>query len=99
MSKPVVSIRTYTFTWLALLALALATTLIGFLDLGPFSMGIAILIASTKAALIVAYFMHARFENKLVWVIIAAGIVWFLIMVSNTVGDYISRGWLPFPGR
>jgi cytochrome c oxidase subunit IV len=99
MSKPVVSIRTYTLTWLALLALVLATTLIGFLDLGPFSMGIAILIATAKAALIVAFFMQARYEAKIIRVIIAAGVVWFLIMVSNTIGDYVSRGWLPFPGK
>lgn len=94
MKQPVVSIRTYTLTWLALLALALATTLIGFLDLGPFSMGIAILIATAKAALVVAVFMHGRYESKLVRVIIAAGVIWFLIMISNTLGDYISRGWL-----
>ncbi len=99
MSKPVASIRTYTLTWLALLLLALATTLIGFLDLGPFSMGIAILIATTKAALVVAFFMHGKYEHKVVRVIIGAGVVWFLIMVSNTVGDYVSRGWLPVPGK
>jgi cytochrome c oxidase subunit 4 len=99
MKQPVVSIRTYTLTWLALLLLALATTLIAFLDLGPFSMGIAILIATAKAVLIVAFFMHGRYESKLIHVIIAAGAIWFLIMISNTLGDYITRGWLPFPGK
>jgi cytochrome c oxidase subunit IV len=99
MKAPVVSIRTYTLTWLALLALALATTLIGFLDLGPFSMGVAILIATAKAALVVAFFMHGKYESKVVRIIIAAGVVWFLILVSNTVGDYITRGWLPVPGK
>ncbi|HEY3455374.1 MAG TPA: cytochrome C oxidase subunit IV family protein [Bryobacteraceae bacterium] len=97
--KPIVSIRTYTFTWLALLILALLTTLIGFLDLGPFSMGIAIVIATAKACLIVAFFMHARYESKLIRVIIAAGVVWFLIMVSLTANDYVTRGWLPFPSK
>ena len=99
MKQPVVSIRTYTLTWLALLALVLITTLIGFLNLGPLTMGIAILIATTKAALVVAFFMHGKYESKLVRIIIAAGVVWFLIMVSNTVGDYITRGWLPVPGK
>jgi cytochrome c oxidase subunit 4 len=99
MKEPVVSIRTYTFTFLALLALVLMTTLIGFLNLGPFTMGIAILIATCKAALVVAFFMHGKYESKTVHVIIAAGVVWFLIMVSNTLGDYITRGWLPVPGK
>lgn len=99
MKQPVVSIRTYTLTWLALLALAAATTLIGFIDLGPLSFPIAILIATSKAALIVAFFMHGAFEPKLIKVVIAAGIVWMIFMLVNTVGDYISRGWLPFPGK
>ncbi len=99
MKQPVVSIRTYTFVWLALLALALITTLIGMLNLGPFTMGIAILIATTKAALVVGYFMHGKYESKVVWVVIAAGVVWFLIMVTNTLGDYVTRGWLPVPGK
>jgi len=99
MREPVVSLRTYTLTWLALLGLALATTLIGLLNLGPFSMAVAILIATAKAALVVAFFMHGKYESKLVRVIIAAGVVWVLILVSNTLGDYITRGWLPVPGK
>ena len=99
MKAPVVPIKIYVFTWLALLALALTTTLIGFIDLGPFSMGIAILIATAKACLIVSFFMHGLYESKIIRVIIAGGVIWFLIMVSNTLGDYATRGWLPFPGK
>jgi cytochrome c oxidase subunit 4 len=99
MKSPVVSIKTYTFTWLALLVLALVTTLIGFLNLGPFSMGIAILIATVKACLIVAFFMHGLYEARLIQIMIAAGVIWFLIMVSLTIGDYATRGWFPFAGK
>ena len=79
--------------------LALVTTLIGRLDLGPFNMPIAVLIATAKAALIVAFFMQAKHESKVVHIIIAAGVVWFLILMTNTLGDYVTRGWLPFPGK
>lgn len=96
---PTVSRKTYALTWLTLLALTLITTLIGFLNLGPFSMVLAVTIAAMKAALIAAFFMHALFEAKLVRVVIAAGVVWFLIMVSLTLGDYFTRGWLPYPGK
>jgi cytochrome c oxidase subunit IV len=99
MKPPIVSIRKYTFVWIGLLALALSTTLIGFINLGPFSMGIAILIATAKACLIVAFFMHGLYESKLIRVIIAAGVIWLLIMVTLTLGDYSTRGWLPFPGK
>ncbi len=99
MKQPVVSRKKYAFTWLGLLALALITTLIGLLDLGPFNMIIAITIATIKASLIAAFFMHALYESKVVRVILAGGVIWFLIMVSLTLGDYMTRGWLPFPGK
>jgi cytochrome c oxidase subunit 4 len=99
MKPPVVSRKTYALTWLALLALALVTTLIGMLDLGPFNMIIAITIALIKASLIAAFFMHALYESKLIRVIVAGGVVWFLIMLTLTMSDYASRGWLPFPGK
>ena len=99
MTGPSVSIRTYTFTWLSLLVLTLITTLIGFVDLGVFTMIIAVGIATLKAAIIAAIFMHALFEAKLVRVVIAGGVVWFLILVTLTMGDYITRGWVPFPGK
>lgn len=94
MTEPVVSRKTYLFTWLGLLALTLLTTLISFLDLGPFSMVIAVAIAVAKASLIVLFFMHAFYEFKLVRVIVAGGIIWFLILTGLTMNAYISRGWL-----
>jgi len=96
---PAVSRRTYLFTWLTLLGLTLLTTLLGFINMGPFSIVIAVALAAIKAALIAGFFMHALFEGKLVRVAIAAGVIWFLIFVSLTLGDYITRGWLPFPGK
>ena len=99
MSAPRVSIRRYGFVFAALLLLALFTTLIGMLDLGPFNMVIAVTIALMKASLIAAFFMQALYEGKIVRIIIAGGVVWFLIMVTLTLADYMSRGWLPFPGK
>ncbi len=99
MSAPAVSRKTYIFTWLGLLGLTLLTTLIGFINMGPFSMVVAVAIATMKAALIVGFFMHALYEKALVRVILAGGVIWFLILVSMTMTDYITRGWLPWPGK
>jgi len=96
---PTVSRKSYALTWLGLLGLTLLTTLLGFIDMGPFNMMAAVGIAAVKAALIAGIFMHALFEGKLVRVVIAAGVMWFLIFVIWTAGDYITRGWLPFPGK
>ena len=99
MAGPVVSAKTYFLNYLALLALTLTTTLLGFLDLGWGSMFLAVAFAVAKATLIAAFFMHALMESKLVRVVIAGAVVWFLILVTLTLGDYVSRGWLPFPGK
>ncbi len=99
MSGPVVSRKTYVFTWLGLLGLTLLTTLLGFINMGPFSMVAAVGIATMKAALIAGFFMHALYDSKLVRVIICGAVIWFLILVSLTLGDYMTRGWLPWPGK
>ncbi|MBV8052667.1 MAG: oxidase [Acidobacteriaceae bacterium] len=99
MTGPKVSVRRYTLVFGVLLLLALSTTLIGMLNLGPFNMVVAITIAAAKAALIAAFFMQALYESKIVRIVITGGIVWFLIMETLTLGDYMSRGWLAFPGK
>lgn len=99
MAEPIVSRKGYLVTWLALLGLTLITVLIGFVDMGPFSMTVALIIATLQAALIASFFMQALFEFMLIRVAIAAGIVWILIMMTLMLTDYITRGWLPVPGK
>jgi len=99
MSRPIIPARTYLLTWAGLLALTLLTSLLGLVDMGQFSVIVAVLIAAIKASLIAAFFMHALYESKLVWAILGGGLVWFLILFSLTLGDYITRGWLPVPGK
>ena len=99
MSQPAVHPKKYLLVFAALLVIVAATTLIGRIDLGPFNMPLAILFATSKAVLIAAVFMQAKFESRLIHVIIAAGVVWMLMLMSNTLGDYLTRGWIPFPGK
>lgn len=94
MSEPTASRTQYAFTWGALLLLTLITTLVAMVDLGVFNMVIAVALATLMACLIAGVFMHAIFEGKLVKVVIAGAIVWFLIMMTLTVTDYMTRGWV-----
>ncbi len=93
MAEPVVSRKTYLFTFGTLLSLTLLTTLLGFLDMGPFNTVVALAIAAMKAALIAVFFMHLLKEATLVRVVVTAGVLWFLILISLTMSDYISRSW------
>ena len=91
--EPIVSKKTYALTLLALLLLTLLTVLLGFIDMGPLNMVVAVTIAALQASLIASFFMHALYESKLVRIVLAGGVIWFLILISLTLSDYISRGW------
>lgn len=100
MSAPKLSLRTYLLTWAGLLALTLTTSLVGLVDLGHFTPALAVVFAIAKATLILLFFMHACCDTRLIRVVIAAAVLWILIMISLTVGDYVTRGWLlPFSGK
>lgn len=99
MASTVVSARKYLFTYVALLVLTLATTLVAYVDLGWATMLIAILFALAKATLIASIFMHVLYEGKLVKLVIAGAVIWFVILVSLTINDYLTRGWIGFGGK
>ncbi|MGE5648095.1 MAG: cytochrome C oxidase subunit IV family protein [Acidobacteriota bacterium] len=87
--------RTYVVVFIALLALALATTGIAFFDLGRMNTVLAMTIAIVKAVLVILFFMHVRYEGKLTLVFAIAGFCWLAIMLMLTASDYMTRGWLP----
>ena len=61
-----------------------------YVDLGVWNPVIALAIATTKAVLVVLFFMHVKYSTKLT---IVAGIFMFLVLISMTLTDYISRAW------
>ena len=56
---------------------------------------IALIIATTKTALVMLVFMHLRHSTKLTWVIAGAGFIWLCIMITFTFADYLSRTAIP----
>jgi cytochrome c oxidase subunit 4 len=94
----IVPLKTYFRIFAALIILALATTGFAFLDLGRFNTILAMLIAVTKATLVVLFFMHVKYEGRLTLVFAIAGFCWLAIMLILTASDYLTRGWLPAPG-
>lgn len=77
-----------------MLLLAL-TWAIGYVNLGPFNLVVALAIAITKAMLVVLFFMHIKGSNRLLHLAAVGGVLWLLIMLTLTLSDYISRGWNP----
>jgi cytochrome c oxidase subunit IV len=97
MTHEAVSRRVYFLVFAALLALTALTVIVTFFELGRFNLVIALLIAGTKATLVVWFFMHLRQSSPLTRIFIASGILFFLILIAFTFSDYISRTWLPTP--
>jgi cytochrome c oxidase subunit 4 len=66
---------------------------VSYVDLGIWNPIIALAIATTKAMLVVLFFMHVKYSTRLTKLTVAAGIFLFLVLISMTMADYISRAW------
>jgi cytochrome c oxidase subunit IV len=72
-----------------------ATWAIAFVDLGKWNPVIALTIAVIKAVLVILFFMHVYYSNKLTKLTVAAGFFWLLIMITMSLSDYTTRDFLP----
>ncbi len=98
MKDHIVPVRTYVAIFLALIVLTWVTTAIAYIDLGPFNVYVALTIAVIKATLVVLFFMHVKYSERVTKIYVAAGFFWLIIMIGMTLVDYISRTWLPTNG-
>jgi cytochrome c oxidase subunit 4 len=89
----IVGPKVYVIILFALLVGTALTVWASFIDLGPWNPVIALAIATTKAMLVVLYFMHVKYSTKLTKLTVFAGIFMFLVLISMTLADYISRAW------
>ena len=83
----------------ALMAMTFLTVQASFLDLGQFGLSVALAIAAVKATLVITWFMHVKYSNRLIALGIVGGFVWFLLLIGVVFSDYLSRGLLPYPGK
>jgi cytochrome c oxidase subunit IV len=99
MPEHVDSVKTYVLVFVALIFLTVATTAVSFVDLGPFSVVVALTIACVKMLLVALFFMHVRHSTKLTRLVLAGGLMWLGILLLLTLSDVLTRGWLGVPGR
>ena len=90
--------RLYVGIFLALMIFTALTVWVAFFDLGAFNTVVALIIAITKATLVVLYFMHVRYSSGLTALVVMSGVFWLAVMIVFTMSDVVSRGWLGFPG-
>jgi cytochrome c oxidase subunit 4 len=83
----------YTYVFITLLIMTGVTAGVAFVDLKWANPVIALAIACFKAVVVILFFMHAAYQSRLIKMTIAAGFFMFLVLVSMTMTDYISRAW------
>jgi cytochrome c oxidase subunit 4 len=94
MSEKTDSVTTYTVVFVALLVLTLMTTAVAYVDLGPFSVVVALAIAVIKMLLVALFFMHLRHSTWLTRIVVAAGLLWLGILIALSLSDFVSRTWI-----
>jgi cytochrome c oxidase subunit 4 len=94
MSTHIVPKTVYFAIFGTLMILTGLTVWVAFHDLGPWNIVVALAIAVTKGSLVVLYFMHVRYSDRLTWVVVIAGFFWLVILLALTMSDYFSRSWL-----
>ncbi len=83
----------YTYVYVALLICTGLTAGVAFLDLHWANPVIALGIATFKAVIVILFFMHAAYQSRLIKMTIGAGFFMFLVLITMTLTDYISRAW------
>jgi cytochrome c oxidase subunit 4 len=99
MSEPVshehhvVGPKTYVSILVLLLVMTAVTTGAAFINMGVFSPIVALAIACFKAVMVILFFMHIRYSSKVMMLTVGAGFFTFLVLITMTLCDYISRSW------
>jgi len=89
----IVTPAVYGMVFVSLLIGTALTVLAAYKDLGIFNPVVALAIACTKAVIVILFFMHVKYQSKLVKLTVASGFFTFLVLITMTLSDYVSRAW------
>jgi cytochrome c oxidase subunit 4 len=99
MHEHIDSVKTYAIVFIALLLLTLATSEVATIDLGALNVVMALAIAVVKMLLVALFFMHLRHSSILSKLVVGSGLLWLAILLILSLGDFVTRAWLPVPGK
>lgn len=87
----IVSFANQLKVWIALLLLTWLTVTIAYIDFGNLTLSIALIIASVKSTIVLTYFMHLKFDSKILTLFLVLVIVIFAVFIGLTFFDYALR--------
>lgn len=79
--------------WLGLILLTVMTVLVSVMGISlvAFSVVTALLIATAKAVVVANYFMHLKYDNKVLKILFGVTMLLFIVFIGFTAIDYITR--------
>jgi cytochrome c oxidase subunit IV len=93
MASHILPKRVYYTIFAILMFCTYLTVQIAFLDLGAMNIVAALAIAVFKATLVILFFMHVKYSPKLTWAVVIGSIFWLGILLTLTLGEYLTRAW------
>lgn len=85
------SYTTLILVWVGLLALTSITVSVAGLDLGAYTLFVALLIAAIKSFLVINVFMHIKYEEKIFKVFLLISGFTLAVIFILTFSDFIYR--------
>jgi cytochrome c oxidase subunit 4 len=87
----IVPYKTFLVIWIALLILTGVTIAVAQYNLGPLNIWVALGIATLKAGLVVAVFMHMKYETRLFQLALFSALAILAIFIGLTFVDVLYR--------
>lgn len=87
--------KTYFIIWAILMVLTIVTVYVSYVDFGMMNIVIAMVVASTKAALVALFFMHLKFEDSITWVFALFPLSLLFLLIGMTILDTFTRVVVP----
>lgn len=89
----ILSPKVYLAVFAALMVGTWLTVWVAGIDLGALNLAVAMTIAVAKATLVVLYFMHLRYSERLNWVFAGAALFWLALLIGLVMADFIAQGF------
>jgi cytochrome c oxidase subunit 4 len=87
----IVKYKTYVYVLIALLIMTFTSVAVTSLDLGPYTVSAALLLAGIKSILVLLIFMHLKFDKKFYGIMVASVFLLLACVIFITFLDYLYR--------
>lgn len=87
----IVKYKTYVFVLIALLFMTFTSVAVTHINLGPYTVTTALVLASFKSLLVLLIFMHLKFDKKFFGIMVGSVFLLFACVVIITFLDYLYR--------